>query len=63
MGKGPKAPRQTYRPPDDKDAEEARERERRRRERAQGMGSTVLSDPGATGGLGARTGAAVLGGM
>lgn len=62
MGKGPKQPKVQYRPPDDKDAEQARERERRRRERAQGVGSTVLSDPGATGGLGAQTGAAVLGG-
>lgn len=57
-----KSPRVPYRAADDKDAEEARERERRRRAAAQGVGATILSEPGSTGGLGAQTGAAVLGG-
>ena len=62
MGKTPKQPKQRYQPPDDSDAELARERERRRRAEDQGYGSTVLSARGPSGGLGAQTGATMLGG-
>lgn len=60
--KKPKSPSVPYRPPDDTEAQLARERDRKRLQRNLGVGSTIASPPGTAGGLTADTGGRSLGG-